>query len=146
MLRFHHDCEAEEALSRDRDGANRIANDIIRSPMKKIRMILPDDVTLQRLVNDFYQQHFGTSLYYQVTRQDFIIWLDNNPSRRTTDIELLIQRYVFDKEDFGKMSREIKKPHTKPPIQDVFTCDQSRKKRRENRERRMQEATEGYYE
>lgn len=146
MSKYLNDCEAEEALFRDRDGADRNAREIIRSTMKKIRMVLPDDETLQRLWNDFYQEHVGRPPDYQVTRQDILIWADQHPSRRTTDLELLRQRYIFDKEEFGKISREIKPPHTKPPIQSVFTCKQSRDVRRTNLQRKkMQEATDGYF-
>ena len=143
MSRYRHDCEAEEALFRDQEGADRIARDVLRSPMKKIDQAIPNDDTFQRSYNQIYEEHFGHPPDYQVTKQDVMAWAEAHPSRRTTDVELLSQRCFLDNEGFGELSREIKPPHKQPPIQSIFKCHNSRQIRRSNLERRQMEQSQG---
>ena len=143
MSRYRHDCEAEEALFRDQDGSDKIARDVLRSPMKKINLVIAVDDTFIKSYNQLYEEHFGHPPNYQITQQEVMAWLEEHPSRRTTDVELLSQRYFLDKEGFGQLSREIKPPRKQPPIQSVFRCYNSRQVCRENLERRQMEQSQG---
>ena len=68
-----------------------------------------------------------------VHREEVLEYADQNIHVRTLDNQLLMQRFFFDKEKLGDISREIKPPHKEPPIYSTIKCYHKRQVLRKNR-------------
>ena len=149
-MNFINDCEAEEAILRDTEGADKIASEILRSSMKKIEKKLPDDPYAYNLCQELHMKIYGEPLPEDatITKQDILQYADEHPSRRTIDPKLLLQRFFLDKANIGDLSKRIKPPHKLPPLQNIFLCERNRKVRSDNCLKRQmkqfqQQSTEG---
>ena len=131
---FINDCEAEEVLFRNPEGAEKNAREVLKSTMKKIEQKLPQDPFCINRIKELYQatHHEPLPDDVSVTRQDVI--------------DLLLQRFFLHKDNFGELSKEIKKPFKTPPIQTVFKCKDLRNARWMNFEKKQYQpqSSEGY--
>ena len=136
MLPIIRDCESEESKFRDPYGSEENAREILNSPMEQIREEFPGSPFAQEYYNQLHQQHFGKPTPDdEIVRTEYVLdFADRNVRMRTLNSALLVQRYFFEQKQLGELSREIKPPHKKPPIQSILKCRHSRQVRRENRE------------
>ena len=140
-MNFLNDCEAEEAILRDTEGADKIANDVLNSPMKKIEKNFPEDPYAYFLCQQLHIKIYGVPLPGDatITKQDILQYAHDHPSRRTLNNELLLQRFFLDNTNIADLSKRIKPPHKLPPLQDLFKCERNRIVRSQNRLNREME-------
>ena len=139
------DCEAEEAMYRDPEGAKWIAREILTSPIEQIVEEFPQSPFAHEKYSSLHLQHLRCPMPQdeRVRTQDVLEFADQNVRMRTRDPDLLVQRYFFDREGLGETSRWIKPPHKQPPIHSVLKAQRSRNTRAQNREtQQMAEALE----
>ena len=133
MSIINHDCEAEEVLHRDPVGTEQIVREAMRSSIEQIEEEFPDSPFAQETYSKLHEALLRCPMPKdrQVHKADIIDYANRNCRVRTLDSNLLVQRYFFDNEGLGELSKEIKKPHKEPPIYSTIKCHFKREVRRE---------------
>ena len=151
MSDIKNDCEAEEQLWRNRHATHEMAKDVLKSAPCKIDKKLTDEFVQEKYM-ELYESTKGNPIppdYQLPTKQQVMDWVVRCPEVRTLDTHLLMQRYLFDKENFEEVTRSVH-PIIHRPIQKVIEQYSSKGNRRRKMMRKkqsqQQQLTEGFLE
>ena len=137
-LNIIHDCEAEKSLHRDPFGSEWNFREAMRSTNNKIAEAIPADPYAQEQYNALCEKYTDDKTHERVTKQELLKFAKDNWRFRTTNPDLLVQRYFNEKNGFSEASMEIRPPTKIPPMQYTLKCSRIRKTRQENLERMQQ--------
>ena len=151
MAGIIHDCEAEDSIHRDPRGMNKIAKDILKSTPKKIGQKLTDEMIYKRYQELYEIKHEGKMPpdFRVPPKQQVMNWVMNRAEVRTLDMDLLIQRFFLQTEDYPEVSRSVR-PFNPCPIDDAIkqyiTINDHKETRRRKkiRDKELQEIQEQF--
>ena len=145
MAEIVNDCEAEEAIQRDKRGMNKIAKDVLKSTTRKIDQRLDDEIIRKRYA-ELYELEYNEVMppYYEVPqKQDIMNWVMDRPEVRTLDMELLVQRHYLETQGYPAISKSIRPINSRPIDETIkrFKTNNDRKasRRRKNQAQEAQE-------